>query len=235
MTRNALIVLFVLLTGCRASEPPRPPTAAKEAVAAGPVAPAPVEHRERPALAADVLARLEAIRPLLLYRYFSGNVPCSHNLPAIYADPDDQTLHVLGRGFWVQVPLAQPDEALPQYGNLLAERGYHLAGVAKAAPAEAIVVSLDEVLPSPAQARELLGTDGFELARNLRPSDAFAYLSGFATGARDRPTLYAGHGANGEALHLLGRDSEVEFPVARAEQAFAAFRERVEALRAAGE
>lgn len=60
--------------------------------------------------------------------------------------------------------------------------------------------------------------------RNVFPSDGYAYFSGNSGSNHNLPAMYAFRGGEGARLMVIGRGYREEFPMARADAAFAAYR-----------
>ena len=68
---------------------------------------------------------LRNMRPSRGFAYFSGHEGSSANHPAIYAyQAEVQKLVVIGRGYRQEFSIAEADQALQAYKQLLKERGY---------------------------------------------------------------------------------------------------------------
>ena len=162
--------------------------------------------------------------------YMSGNYGTSHNHPAMYADTERKVFVLMGRKGKGEVPFAKVDDALAAYEQFLLQHGYAANG--KPAPdehqkimvdgKEMVVMTMSELMPEMSTETKAKYTDRqYKVLRNTTGTDGYKQFSGNVTEFPPHPLMFAG----AEQVFVVGPDTDKQFPIAQATEAFKEYRE----------
>jgi len=162
--------------------------------------------------------------------YMSGNYGTSHNHPAMFADPARKVFVLMGKKGKAEVPFAKVDDALAAYEQFLLQHGYAANG--KEAPddhqkimvdgKEMVVMTMQELMPEMSSETKARFTERqYKVLRNTTGTAGYQQLSGHVTEFPPHPLMFAG----AEQVFVVGPGTDKSFPIAKASEAFAEYRQ----------
>ncbi len=214
LARLALALVLVLVASCGKSESRRVSTEVPD---------------ETPTKQLDARHALTSVKIEDGIGFLTGNYHTSSNNPAMYADPDKHMFVLLGNKSRLEVPLADPSKAIAAFEDFLLLHGYSPNG--KTAPdthqkimvdgKEMVVMRMDELLPTmPADLRSRFTTAQYDALEHTSGTTGFRLYSGHDKDYPAHPLMFA----YTKSISVVGPDTEKDFPIEKASEAFAEYR-----------
>jgi hypothetical protein len=139
--------------------------------------------------------KAHAIDPDNALRYFSGNIPSTHNNPCVYIDKQGQELTVSAAGFYKKFSIHEEDSAMQAYRRLINDS------------LPETITTMNELLPPADEAKKVFGEEQYYLLYNMANSTGFEIFSGSTDGYFDRPLICS----ISDKLYLLAKGVNLEF------------------------